>query len=60
MGAIAYKAVVDGELLSGALVVINGDHGHLDFLYVKSGTQSKGIDQMIWNAIEERHPEVIL
>ncbi len=40
MGAIAYKAVVDGELLGGALVVINGDHGHLDFLYVKSGTQN--------------------
>jgi len=52
-GAIAYKAVVDGEFLGGAIVVINGEHGHLDFLYVKSGTQSKGIGQMIWNSIEE-------
>ena len=59
-GSIAYKAVVDGELLGGAIVAINGEHGDLDFLYVKSGTQSKGIGQMIWNAIEEKHPEVIL
>ena len=57
-GAIAYKAVVDGELLGGAIVVIDGNHGHLDFLYVKSGTQSKGIGQKIWNAIETGHPEV--
>ena len=58
--SIAYKAVVDGELLGGAIVVINGEHGDLDFLYVKSGTQSKGIGQMIWNAIEKKHPQVIL
>ena len=50
-GSIAYKAVVDEELFGGAIVVINGEHGDLDFLYVKSGTQSKGIGQMIWNAI---------
>lgn len=59
-GSIAYKAVVGGELFGGAIVVINDEHGDLDFLYVKSGTQSKGIGQMIWNAIEEKHPEVIL
>ncbi len=59
-GAIAYKAVVDGELLGGAIVVINGEHGNLDFLYVKSGTQSKGIGQMIWNTIEEKYQEVTL
>ena len=40
--------------------MINGDNGHLDFLYVKSGTQSKGIGQMICNSIEEKHPEVTL
>lgn len=59
-GSIAYKAVVEGELLGGAIVVIDANHGHLDFLYVKSGTQSKGIGQKIWNAIEENHPEVNL
>ena len=60
IGSIAYKAVVDCEILGCAIVVIDGNHGHLDFLYVKSGTQSKGIGQQIWNAIEARHPEVTI
>jgi len=59
-GSIAYKAVMDGHMCGGAIVVINGNHGHLDFLYVKNGTQSKGIGQKIWNAVEFMHPEVSL
>lgn len=59
-GSIAYKAVVDGKICGGAIIVIDGNHGHLDFLYVKKGTQSKGIGQKIWNTIEEKHPEVTL
>lgn len=58
-GAVAYKAVVDGKMLGGAIVVINDEtkHNHLDFLYVKYGTQSKGIGQVIWNEIERLHPD---
>ena len=58
-GAIAYKAVVDHEMVGGAVVVINEStqHNHLDFLYVKNGIQSKGIGQKIWNAIEKLHPD---
>ncbi len=59
-GSVAYKAVVDGQMSGGAIVVINGAHGHLDFLYVKSGVQSRGIGQQIWNTIEAMHPEVEL
>lgn len=46
-GAAAYKAVIDGEMLGGAIIVIDSEtqHNHLDFLYVKYGTQSKGIGQ---------------
>lgn len=53
-GAVAYKAVVDGKMLGGVIVVIDEEtqHNHLDFLYVKYGTQSKGIGQMIWNEVE--------
>ena len=57
-GSVAYKAIVDGEMVGGAIIVINGNRGHLDFLYVKNGIQSKGIGQMIWNTIEERHKNV--
>ncbi len=59
-GSIAYKAVVDGQMCGGAIVIIDGAFGHLAFLYVKNGTQNKGIGQQIWNTIESMHPEVNL
>lgn len=59
-GAIAYMAVENGEMIGGAIVVINGDKGELDFLYVKSGIQSKGVGQTIWQFIESHHKAVRL
>lgn len=58
-GAAAYKAVVDGELVGGAIVVIDEEtqHNHLDFLYVKYGIQTRGIGQKIWNALEGMYPD---
>ena len=58
-GSIAYKAVVDGEMMGGAVVVIDEktQHNHLDFLYVKYGAQTKGIGLSIWNAVEKLHPD---
>lgn len=58
-GAVAYKAVVNGKISGGAIVVINEDtqHNHLDFLYVKCGIQSKGVGQKIWNEIERLYPK---
>ena len=58
-GSIAYKAVVNGAMIGGAVVVIDEktQHNHLDLLYVKYGTQAKGMGYAIWSAIEKRHPE---
>ena len=58
-GAIAYEALIDGEMVGGAIVVIDSEtqHNHLDFLYVKNGVQSKGAGHLIWTAIENLHPE---
>lgn len=58
-GAFAYKAVVDGEMVGGTIVVIDTEkhHNHLDFLFVKCGVQSKGIGQKIWNEIERLYPD---
>lgn len=58
-GAVAYKAVVDGRMLGGVIIVIDEttQHNHLDFLYVKYGTQSKGIGQKIWNEVERLYPK---
>lgn len=57
-GSVAYKAILDGEFLGGAIVVIDEEtqHNHLDFLYVKYGTQTKGIGYKIWSEIEQLHP----
>ena len=58
-GAAAYKAVLDGKTVGGAIVAIDAEtqHNHLDLLYVKNGTQGKGIGKEIWLAIERRYPD---
>ncbi len=58
-GAVAYKAIVDGEISGGAIVVINEKtlHNHLDFLFVKQGTQSRGVGKKIWFGLEQLYPE---
>lgn len=58
-GAAAYKAVIDGQIVGGAIVVIDEStkHNHLDFLYVKYGVHSHGIGKMIWSTIEKRYPD---
>ena len=58
-GATAYKAVLDGETVGGVIVAIDEEtqHNHLDLLYVKSGTQGKGIGKAIWFAIEKLYPD---
>lgn len=62
LGSAAYKAVVDGEMVGGAVVVIDQKtgHNHLDLLYVKYGVQTKGIGFAIWQEIERRYPETVV
>ena len=59
LGSAAYKALVDGEMVGGAVVVIDErtQHNHLDLLYVKYGIQARGIGFAIWEAIEKLYPE---
>ena len=58
-GSVAYKAVVDDEIVGGAVVVIDEEtqHNHLHLLYVKYGIQTKGIGKLIWDEIERLHPK---
>ena len=58
-GAFAYKAIADGEMVGGAILIIDPktQHNHLDFLYVKYGIQGRGVGQAIWQEIEKLHPE---
>lgn len=57
-GAIAYQAVVDGNMVGGAVVVIDEktQHHYLSLLYVKYGIQAKGIGFMIWKELERLYP----
>lgn len=61
-GAIAYKAVSQGSIIGGAIVVIDDktQHNHLDFLYVKHGLQSEGVGQKLWKEIECMHPDTVV
>lgn len=60
--AIAYKAIVDNEMVGGAIIVINNHthHNDIHLLYVKYGIQTKGIGKLIWDKIENNHPETIV
>lgn len=54
----AYKAVLDNKMVGGAIVNIDKETNinHLDFLYVKSGIQNKGIGYFIWSSLEKLYP----
>lgn len=58
-GSAAWEAYMDGEFVGGAIVGIDEktQHNHLDFLFVKTDTQNKGIGQLIWAAIEKQYPD---
>lgn len=58
-GAAAYKAVINGEIVGGAIVVIDKktQHNHLDFLYVKHGIHGKGIGKKMWFMLEKLYPD---
>ena len=60
-GAAAYKAMVDGVMVGGAVVVIDPatHHNHLDLLYVKYGNHTKGVGYAIWQALERRYPDTV-
>ena len=61
-GSAAYKAVVDGETVGGAVVVFNEStqHNHLDLLFVKNGAQGRGIGKRIWFELERLYPDTKL
>jgi hypothetical protein len=59
-GCLVYKAVLDGNTVGGAIIIIDTEKhsGDLHFLYVKNGMQGKKIGQTMWKTIESYHPEI--
>ena len=54
-GSHAFKAVSNNEILGGAIVNINEDtqYNFLDFLFVKAGSQNKGLGKFMWTNLEK-------
>ena len=58
-GTIAYAAEINGVMAGGAIVRIHPEtrHNDLELLFVRVGTQSRGVGQAIWREIEALHPD---
>ena len=57
-GGEAYRIILDGRPVGGAVIRVEGDRGDLDLLFVSPLAHSRGIGYAAWRAIEKLHPEV--
>lgn len=57
---VVYEAIEEGVRLGGAIITLNEDEteGELDFLYVRVGSQNRGVATFIWTTIETLYPGV--
>lgn len=56
--AETYRILLDGEIVGGAVISVNGNRGELELLFVNPEVHSKGIGYAAWCLIEELHHEV--
>ena len=56
--AETYRILLDGEIVGGAVISVNGNHGEMELLFVNPEVHSKGIGYAAWCLIEKLHPEV--
>ena len=54
----AYRILLDGQKVGGAVIKVDGDRGDLELLFVSPNVHSRGIGCVAWRAIEKLHPEV--
>jgi hypothetical protein len=54
----AYRIVSDGKVVGGAIVVVSGDKGELEILFISPQEHSKGLGYAAWCAIEKMYPQV--
>ena len=54
----AYRIMLDGKPVGGAVVKVKGTRGDLDLLFVSPHIHSKGIGYAAWCEIEKRYPQV--
>lgn len=54
----AYRILLEGKKVGGAVIKVDGEKGHLDLLFVSPSVHSKGIGFTAWSQIEKLYPEV--
>ena len=54
----AYRIVKEGKNVGGVIIKVDGNHGHLDILFVSPKAHSKGIGYAAWREVEKLHPDV--
>lgn len=54
----AYRIMLDGKAVGGAVVKVDGTHGDLELLFVSPHIHSKGVGYAAWCEIEKLYPQV--
>lgn len=54
----AYRIILEGKKVGGAVIKVDGEKGDLDLLFVSPDVHSKGVGYAAWCQIEKLHPEV--
>lgn len=54
----AYRIVLDGRKVGGAVLKVEGDRGELELLFVSPHVHNRGVGYAAWCEIERLHPEV--
>jgi len=57
-GGVAYRILLDDEIVGGLVLRIDGNKGDLDLLFVSPKVHSKGIGYAAWCAVEKLYPQV--
>ncbi len=57
-GGEAWRILLGGEKVGGAVLKIDGERGDLELLFVSPRVHGRGVGYAAWRAIEALHPEV--
>lgn len=56
----AYRVMLDGKAVGGAIINVDGSHGELEILFVSPRIHSKGVGYAAWCEIEKMYPQVTM
>ena len=59
-GGEAYRIMLDGRKVGGAVIRTGGGRGELELLFVSPREHSRGIGRAAWREVEKLHPEVMV